>query len=315
MTKPRGPGGSGQAGGVSRECRDALDMLYALAAEALSREDAFDLNVARASSKLFSRPPEVAAARTFLADTVRAEWACAPGADPAVRLLYLHGGGYVSGDLDTTIRFAELVAQAAHCCVLAIEYRLAPEHPFPHALNDAVDAYRWLLENGPEGPGPARKTVIAGDSAGGGLALSALMKLRDQGGDLPDCAVTLSALTDLALTGETLTSRADRDPVMNLPFLALCFDAYASGVDRRHPLLSPLYGDPQGLPPLFMQVGGREILLDDTLRFAEKARASGVEVHLDIWPEMFHSWQLFAPWVPEAQQALDRVGRFVRGRT
>jgi acetyl esterase/lipase len=193
-----------------------------------------------------------------------------------------------------------------------VDYRLAPEHPFPDALTDAVHCFRWLRVHGPRGSGPARKLVVAGDSAGGGLVLSTLMRLRDARETLPDCGVTLSPITDLSLSGASLESRAELDPVLRKEFLLFCSEAYAADTDRREPLLSPVFGDPAGLPPLFMQVGGREILLDDTLRFVRRAKAAGVNVTLDLWPEMFHSWQLFAPKVPEAQQALDRIGAYVR---
>ncbi len=298
--------------GLSPACERILEFIHAWTAEVLARGEAFDLPRVRKTFKLASRPPEVVAKNTFRANGVLSEWACAADARPEDRMLYLHGGGYISGDLDTTIPFAELISRNTGCSVLAIDYRLAPEHPFPHALDDAVRSFRWLRENGPRGAGPARKLVIAGDSAGAGLALSTLLKLRDDREPLPDCAVALSAITDLSLGGSSLKTNAGVDPVLRVDFLEFCSRAYASGVDKKDPLVSPLFGDPEGLPPLFLQVGGREILLDDTLRFAEKAEAAGVDVTLDLWPEMFHSWQLFAPEVPEAQGALDRIGDFIR---
>jgi epsilon-lactone hydrolase len=306
------PVAAGPGSGLSPECVNTLDFIREWTAEVLARNEPFDLARVRKNFKIASRPADVVAQNVFSVQGVPCEWVCAPGSDPGARLLYLHGGGFVSGDLDTTIPFARLISQATGCSVLAVDYRLAPEHPFPRALTDAVRCFRWLREHGPRGPGPARKRVVAGDSAGGGLVLSTLMRLRDAGETLPDCAVTLSPITDLSLSGASLETQADRDPVLRKEFLRFCSDAYACGTDRREPLLSPLFGDPAGLPPLFMQVGGREILLDDTLRFVRKAKAAGVDVTLDLWPDMFHSWQLFAPGVPEAQQALDRIGVYIR---
>ncbi len=306
-------GSRGADQGMSRECRQALDTLFAWSAEVLAYGKSFDFQQARHASKLYVRSAEEAAKNSFRADGVLAEWVRAPWADPDSRILYLHGGGYISGDLDTTLPFARLISQATGCSVLAIDYRLAPENPFPHALDDAVRAYGWLRDNGPHGPGGAKTTVIAGDSAGGGLALSTLLRLREDRAAPPDCAVTLSALTDLSLSGASLMRREGDDPVLTYAFLQLCSQAYASGTDPKHPLISPLFADLRGLPPLFMQVGGREVLLDDTLRFVKKARDAGVDVTLDLWPHMFHSWQLFAPDVPEARQSLERVGAFVKG--
>ena len=292
--------------------RRTLAFILAWTEEVLNSGKPFDLQTARKTFGVAPRPRAGVADRTFLAHGVPCRWACAPGASGEDRLLYLHGGGYVCGDLLMAARFARLLSGATGCSVLVADYRLAPEHPFPCALEDAVGAYLWLLENGPEGPAPARKLAVAGESAGGGLTLSTLLKLREQGAPLPDCAVALSPITDLTLSGASLETRAGQDPVLRVELLEFCSKAYASHVDRRDPLVSPLFGDPAGLPPLFLQVGGREILLDDALRFADKARTAGVRVTLDVWPEMFHSWQLFAEAVPEARRALDRVGDFVR---
>jgi len=298
--------------GTSPEFRKTLAFIRAWTEEVLNSGKPFDLQTARKTFGVAPQPPAGVAEKTFLAHGVPCQWACAPGVSGLHRLLYLHGGGYVCGDLPMALRFARLLSGAAGCSVLVADYRLAPEHPFPAALEDAVRAFRWLCGNGPHGPGGARKLAMAGESAGGGLTLSTLFKLRDDREPLPDCAVALSPITDLTLSGATLRTRAELDPVLRVELLEFCSRAYASRVDRRDPLVSPLFGDPAGLPPLFLQVGGREILLDDTLRLAEKARAAGVPVTLDVWPEMFHSWQLFAEAVPEAGRALERVGAFVR---
>jgi acetyl esterase/lipase len=194
--------------------------------------------------------------------------------------------------------------------VLALDYRLAPEHPFPAALDDALAAYRWLLAEGAD----PRRIAVMGDSAGGGLAFSLLLRLRDQGAPLPAAAVALSAWTDLALTGASLRLNAAADPMLNaedLPKLAAC---YLASADPRDPYASPLYGDATGLPPTLIQAGSDEILHDDSTRMADRLRAAGCEVELEIWPRMPHAWHLFAPVLPEARRAIERIGAFVRGR-
>ena len=299
---------------VSKACQEALHDLHLLTEDLLARGERFDVQRSRITFKLYSRPDEVLEEVTFPLNGIRAEWVCDPASHPDMRLLYLHGGGYILGDLDTTAPFAQCISKATGCAVLIIEYRLAPEHPYPHALEDAVGAFRWLRQHGPQGAHPAKRMCIAGDSAGGGLTLSTLLRLRDEKDRLPECAFTLSAITDLSLSGASLETRAEADPVLDADFLRYCAGAYAGGTDPTEPYLSPLFAETGGLPPLFMQVGEREILLDDTRRFAEKARAEGVDVTLDVWPEMFHAWQMFAPAVPEATEALDRVGRFVKDR-
>jgi len=301
---------------ISKECQEALEFIDLLinewTAEVNSPHLPLDMARSREAFKIVSRPADLLEAITFKVNGVLSEWVCDADADPDLRILYLHGGGFITGDLDTTEPFAKAISEVTGCAVLSIDYRLSPEHPFPSALNDAVNAFKWLCRNGPEGPAPSKKTFIIGDSAGGGLALSTLLKLRDDKAALPDGAVTLSAFTDLTLSGDSLKSRAEVDPVLNAAFLRFCSSAYASGMDMKNPYISPLFADTNDLPPLFMQVGEREILLDDTLRFAEKATASGVPVTLDVWPEMFHSWQLFAPHMPEALYALKRIGSYIR---
>lgn len=298
---------------ISRECQTVLDAIRCWAEKIRAAGAVSDLIRSRENFKLVSRPSASLEGKLFLANGVLSEWVCAAEADPAARLLLLHGGGFVAGDLDTTVPFAELLSQATGCAVLAVDYRLAPEHPYPEPRDDAVNAYRWLLRHGPRGPGRAGSVFLFGDSAGGSLALSTLLKLRDEGERLPECVLTLSAITDLSLSGESVLTRAALDPVLDLETLRTCTEAYLAGADPRDPYVSPLFADLHGLPPLFMQVGGREILLDDTLRFARKAEAAGVEVMVNVWPEMFHAWQMYAPLVPEAGQAMDRLAACVRG--
>jgi acetyl esterase/lipase len=242
-----------------------------------------------------------------------AEWILGPDAQHDHRLLYLHGGFYVAGTLNFFHPLSGRISIASDCSVLLVDYRLAPENPFPAALDDAISSFRWMLNNGPNGQAPSKKTFIAGDSAGGGLTLATIMALRDAGEEIPKAAVTLSALTDLALTGESIVSRSKIDPMIrNTALLPDIAELYLSGTDSRTPLASPLYGDFLGFPPLLIQVGDNEILLDDSTRLAEKAKSAGVDVKLEVEPEMFHDFQNFAPFLPKAQEAIDRIGEFVR---
>jgi acetyl esterase/lipase len=256
-------------------------------------------------------PPDVQVI-AVTADGVPCDWLVAPNADVNRRALYFHGGGYVGGSPRSHRRLAADVGRAAACAVLTVGYRLAPEHPFPAALDDARTAWRWMQENGPAGLAPASASFVVGDSAGGGLALALLLALRDAGETLPRAAVTLSAWTDLALTAPSLQTRDGIDPLMSGTSLNDNVPAYLGDIDPRTPLASPLYGELGGLPPLLMQVGDHEVLLDDTLRFADKARAAGVVVTLEVEPEAFHTYQSFAAMVPEARQAIERIGEFIR---
>ena len=191
--------------------------------------------------------------------------------------------------------------------MLYFDYRLAAEHPFPAALDDAVTVYRWLAKR----INPKRIAVV-GDSAGGGLAFGTLYRLRDEGLPLPAAAVAISPWTDLALTGPSLQSNAAADPMMDVTRLPAFADCYLAGADARHPYASPLYGDPAGLPPTLIQVGSDEILRDDSLRMAERLKAAGCHAELEIWPRMPHAWHLYARILPEGRQAIARAGRFVQ---
>ena len=224
-------------------------------------------------------------------------------------ILYFHGGGYMVGTAPLFRDFLWRLGVAARAAVLYFDYRLAPEHPFPAALEDAVRAYRWLaarLE--------PRRIAFAGDSAGGGLALATMHKLRDDGDALPGAAVALSPWTDLALTGESLRSNADADPMMNAERIPAIADNYLAGADPRHPYASPLYGDASRLPPTLIHAGSDEILRDDAVRMAERMRAAGCEVEIDVWPRMPHAWHLYARILPEGRQAIDRIGAFLEQR-
>jgi epsilon-lactone hydrolase len=245
------------------------------------------------------------------------EWLLARGADPDKRLLYIHGGGWTAGNLDSHRPLSARISQAAGAAVLAVHYRLAPEHPFPAGLDDCVHAYRWLRNNGPNGATPARSVFIAGDSAGGNLTFATLLACKERGLPQPTGAIPLSAATDFSASGESFRTRAAADPILaaaaaGIPAIGA---AYTQGrADPLSPLCSPLNGDLRGLAPLLIQVGDAEVLLDDSTRIAAKARAAGVDVTLSVYPEMPHVWQLFAPFLPEATAAIEEIGAFVRKR-
>jgi epsilon-lactone hydrolase len=246
---------------------------------------------------------------------VPAEWVIAAGVDSARVLLYLHGGAYQAGSPATLRRMIALISAAAQARVLSVGYRLAPEHPFPAAVDDAQTAYRFLLSRDAShgGTDPAA-IAIAGDSAGGGLTLATLVALRDAGDPLPAAAVAMSPWTDLALTSESLSTRADIDVIIKPDGMRGDAATYLAGADPRHPYASPLYADLHGLPSILIHVGDAEVILDDSTRFAAKARAAGVDVTLEVWDEMPHVWHAFAGLLPESDQAIERIGAWLRAR-
>jgi acetyl esterase/lipase len=242
---------------------------------------------------------------------IPAEWITTPEAGHERAIYYLHGGGYVMGSIGTHRDMISRLSRAARARALAIDYRLAPENPFPAAVEDSTSAYRWLISTGVD---PAR-LVIAGDSAGGGLTMATLVALRDAGDPLPAAAVCLSPWVDLEGVGESMTTRAEVDPMVQRESLLQSAKAYLRDAAPRTPLAAPLYANLAGLPPLLIQVGTAETLLDDSTRLAERARAAGVEVILELWDDMIHVWQFCAAMLPEGQQAIDRIGEFVRKHT
>jgi monoterpene epsilon-lactone hydrolase len=249
--------------------------------------------------------PDNVAATPVAASGVACEWLVPVGADPGNRLLYLHGGGYIAGDLDTFRGFAAHVAKACNCCVLNAAYRLAPENPPGAPREDALTAYRWMLAHGPGSKAPARRAFVAGDSAGGGLAILMMSALLAAGERLPDAAVTLSGAMDL--------SDMPTLPVEQRPVFQALMRLFHKDLDPRDPAVSPIYGNLRGLPPVLMQVGGAEDAMVQNVRFEERARAAGVAARLEIWPEMPHDFQLFVPELPEAEAAVAKIGEFVRG--
>jgi len=224
-------------------------------------------------------------------------------------LLYLHGGGYVVCSPATHRLMVARICREADLDALVIDYRLAPEHPFPAAVEDAEAAYRWLLASGYAGS----DIVVAGDSAGGGLTLSLLLRLREEGLPMPAGAALLSPWTDLALTGMTMLTNARTDPMLRLDSAALAVRHYLQQTSPTHPIASPLHASLDQLPPLFVQVGENEILLDDARRLVTKALASGVDASLEVWPGMMHVFQAF-PKIPEGKFAIARLGNFLKAR-
>jgi acetyl esterase/lipase len=244
---------------------------------------------------------------------VKAEWIVPPNAAADRVILYLHGGGYVMGSINTHRAMVARVARASQARALALDYRLAPEHPFPAAVDDATAAYRWLLAQGYQ-PG---KIAISGDSAGGGLVLATIVALRDAKVALPACAVPISPWTDMEGTGASMKTNASKDPMVSGSNGGLfnMAKAYVGSADPKNPLASPLHSDYRGLPPMLIQVGATETLLDDSTRVAEKAKAAGVPVDLEVWEDMIHVWHVFAKLLPEGQQAIDRIGQYVLQHT
>jgi len=238
------------------------------------------------------------------------EWVLAPGADPDLRLLYLHGGGFVSGSGGFYLAQAAHISAAAKCAVLLPDYRLAPEHPFPAGLDDCVLAHKWMVANGLAGPGPARATFVAGDSAGGSLTLATLLALRDRKMTLPAGGIALSLTSDLTLASDSL--RTVSDPIISAKTMPVFRDHYLGKTDPKNPLASPVFGDYRGIPPLLIQVGEHEMLRDDSIRVAKKARADGISVRLEVWPGMFHVFQSHEPLLPEAREAIDHIAEFMR---
>ena len=239
---------------------------------------------------------------------VPAEWVSALGAASDRAVLYLHGGGYVVGSPVSHREIAARLSAAASARVLVIDYRLAPENPFPAAVDDATAAYRWLLDQGVD----PELAAIAGDSAGGGLTVAALVALRDAGDPLPAAGVCISPWVDLEGLGESMTTRAKHDPMVSRESLEETAAAYLAGADPRSPLAAPIYADLRGLPPLLIQVGTAEALYDDSTRLDERARAAGVDSTLQVWEEMVHVWHIFAPILPEGQQAIESIGQFLK---
>lgn len=238
---------------------------------------------------------------------VAAEWSKRHDANGGPVVLYFHGGGYGLGSVDTHRDLVARLCQATRGTALSLEYRLAPEHRFPAQVHDATNAYRWLLEQGI----PPRRIALAGDSAGGAMVLSTLVRLRDTGLPLPATGICMSPWVDLEALGASVDENEAYDYISRRA-LEQYRKRFVGGGDPRNPLAAPLYADLRGLPPLLIQVGSAETLLDDSLRIAERARQADVDVTLHVWEDMIHVWQLFAFIAPQGEAAIQEVGAFVR---
>lgn len=273
--------------------------------------DSLSLEELRAAQRETADPaPADVRVEEIDASGVPCEKLTVPQSRDGVFLIWFHGGGYLLGSLVSHRAAVSAFARAAGSAALNVGYRLAPESVFPAPIDDAVTAYRWLLD---AGVAPSR-IVIGGDSAGGGIALATQMQLRNDGNPLPACAVLLSPWTDLEVTGDSAQPGRTDDPLLNAELLKDWAKIYASG-EQRNPLASPLYGDFAGLPPQLILIGTRDILLDDARRTADQARIAGCEVELDEYPGLIHNWPIFDTEMPEAAEALDHVRKFVTART
>ena len=242
-------------------------------------------------------------------DGIPGEYSIVPGSDPSRVLMFFHGGGYCSGSIRSHRRLVTEAGRAAKMRTLAIAYRLAPEHPFPAAYDDVLTAWRFLRNQGV----PASHIAIGGDSAGAGLTVALISRLRDAREELPACAWLISPWMDLTMSGSTLATKAAVDPLIHKEYLNELADTYVpAGIDRKDPRVSPLYSDLTDFPATLIQVGSNETLLDDAARFAVRAGAADVAVTLEIWPHMIHAWPLWNAQLEDGRRALANAGTFVR---
>jgi epsilon-lactone hydrolase len=246
--------------------------------------------------------------KRILAGNVYAEWITCGDVDIDKIFMFIHGGGYYRGSIAATRATVARISAEAKVRCLSIEYRLAPEHPFPAAVDDTYTAYNWLLK---EGINP-KNIIVSGQSAGGGLCLALLLKIKENNGFQPKGAVAISPWTDLSQSGKTMITNANIDPVISKQYLDRMANLYLSKTPNISPLASPLYGDLSGLPPLLVQVGSAETLLDDSKRFVERAKEAKVDVQIEVWQDMFHGWHGSAHILKEAEEAIKSIGLFCR---
>jgi len=258
-------------------------------------------------ARYFRIPREVIVAR-FALEGLPAAWIRPSVANSEQVLLHLHGGGYVTGSIDSHLMMCVPLAQTLQTNLLLPEYRLAPEHPFPAALEDALKTYRWLLAQGFQ----PQNIVISGDSAGGGLSLATVLALREAGDPLPAVVICLSPWADLTNSRQSHITKADVEPVIKTELLNEWAACYSEAANLKNPLVSPVYADFHNFPPLLIQVGSDEILLDDSLALATKARADGVDVMLKVWDGLWHVWPALGSLIPESGLAFEELGEFIR---
>lgn len=262
------------------------------------------------SMKNFKVPKDVEL-EDMVMEGVPVEWAFTNGSDRSRVILFLHGGSHCIGSVETHRHFTAGLAKESHIPVLSLEYRLAPQNPYPAAMDDVLKVYGKLLETG----FLPTKIVFLGDSSGAGLGLAAAMKLRDTGQPVPGGVALLSPWTDLTMSSESYIRNAHRDPVNYMNFDRKCGRAYANGQDLKDPLISPLFGDFRGLPPLFIHVGTEEISTDDAVKTADKARKAGLDVTYRLWKGMFHDFTIFYPLIPEGKESLMELIEFIDRNT
>ena len=254
-------------------------------------------------------PPNIAI-EPVEANGVACEWVIGSRADRNKVLLWVHGGGFSNGSPKTHRAFASHLSEATGAAVLLPDYRLAPESPFPAAIADVTAVYQWLIAQGRE----AEMIMMGGDSAGANLAVESLISLQATGQPLPAAVVLTSPWLDLTQSGETITTNAEAEPSTTRESLDAAAQLYAGGKDASDPLISPLFAELHDLPPMFIQVGGDELLLSDSTRFAERLEAAGCEVELEVWPEMWHTWHGWMQTLPEARRAMEAIGQYVKQR-
>ena len=261
------------------------------------------------AAKLIQKPPKSVSVEKARINEINMEWVSHKGASDEKVILYLHGGGYVAGLLSMYHTLCGTLSEVSGMRVLLPEYRLAPEHPFPAALEDALSVYDWLLREGYD----AKKIIIAGDSAGGGLTLATTLAIRDEGHPLPAALICLSPWTDLTFSGASHETNAEKSVILYPPNLRPWAEAYLAFADPRTPHISPAFADLKNFPPILIQAGEEEILLDDARMVAERAQAAGVDVTLSVYEGMWHVWQTAGMLLPDARKAFEEIGEFVEG--
>ena len=293
----------------SKELDTVLEMIRVRSAEVRKTTDDDRLSYERIMSVL-PMDDDIETERVGV-NGVPAEWVWAPESQENRVILYLHGGGYLFGSARTHRVMLAHMARAAKARVLALDNRLAPEIPFPAPVEDSVSAYRWLQAQGIS----PHKIAIGGDSAGGGLVVAALVALRSVGEPMPAAGVCISAWTDMESTGTSMATNAEADPSVSKERLLKIAKVYLGGKDPRAPLASPIHADLTGLPPLLLQVGSIEVLLDDSTMLKSRAKEAGVSVEMEVWDDMPHVWHHYAPILPEARKAIGKIGEFVLEHT
>ena len=293
----------------SQELDTVLEMIRKRSAEVRKTTDDDRLSYERIMSSL-PLDDDIETQRVGV-NGVPAEWISAPESQESRVVLYLHGGGYLFGSARTHRVMLAHLARAAKARVLALDYRLAPEIPFPAPVEDSVSAYQWLLSQGVS----PRKIVFGGDSAGGGLVVAAMVALRSVGEPMPAAGVCISPWADMEATGQSFTTNAENDPSVSRERILKIAGVYLDGKDPRAPLASPIHADLTGLPPLLLQVGGIEVLLDDSTALKSRAKEAGVSVEMEVWDDMPHVWHHYAPILPEARKAIGKIGEFVLRHT